>query len=72
MFEKLIPLVYLLAIGGIVVVFRSFEVSESVTMLLVGAGLTRVRIGEKKKDQNGHSDTIHNTGPVINQPLPKK
>lgn len=48
-FQPLIPLVYLVTIAIIAAGFQLAGVPKEVTMLIVGAGLTRVKVGGNVK-----------------------
>lgn len=52
MSEKLIPLIYLIAVAAIAVLMTKFGVDKATTGLIVGAGITRIKIGMPTR-QNG-------------------
>ena len=45
--QNLIPLLYLLAIAVIAMLFQLADVPKEMTALIIGAGLTRVKISSK-------------------------
>jgi hypothetical protein len=46
--DNLVPLVYLLTVAGIACAAQYFNVPKEVTGLIIGAGITRIKVSTSK------------------------
>lgn len=49
--DKLVPLIYLIAVAGIAAGLHFAGVANEVSALIVGAGITRIKIGSPQQNK---------------------